>query len=222
MSCGEIEARIGYKFRQRRLIEQALTHRSHGVKHNERLEFLGDSVLNCAVASVIYDRHPDLREGELSRVRASIVCQDSLRRVAEEIGISGLIRLGPGEIKSGGRMRASILADAVEGVIGAVYLDGGFDAALNVICRIFAPLLDAVAPGEDAKDPKTLLQEYLQRKRIALPLYQVTATSGPAHAREFVVECQIPKLGVSVSGAGTTRRAAEQAAADLAFKKVSL
>lgn len=221
MSSDAIEARIEYRFRNRKLIEQALTHRSHGARHNERLEFLGDSVLNCAVAAIIFGQYPDLREGELSRVRASIVCQDSLRRVAEDIGISQFIRLGAGEIKSGGRLRASILADAVEGIIGAVYLDGGFESALAVIRRIFSPLLESIAPGGDAKDPKTQLQEMLQRKRIPLPIYEVTATSGPDHAREFEVECQIPKLGISVSGRGTTRRAAEQAAAENAFKKVS-
>lgn len=209
-----------YEFRNAELLRQALTHRSHSASHNERLEFLGDSVLNCAVAALLFQRFGKLDEGDLSRVRANLVKQQSLYEIAQALNISDGLRLGEGELRSGGVRRPSILADAFEAIIGAVFLDGGFEAAQTVIKRVYVPILDHIDPRTLGKDSKTLLQEYLQGHKIALPTYTVVATHGAAHNQQFEVECTVPKLEIKVSGSGASRRAAEQAAAKKALDEV--
>jgi ribonuclease-3 len=215
-----LESRLRYEFRNAELLRQALTHRSHSSTHNERLEFLGDSVLNCAVAALLFQRFGKLDEGDLSRVRANLVKQQSLYEIAQALNISEGLRLGEGELRSGGFRRPSILADTLEAVLGAVFLDGGFEAAQTVIKRLYVPILDHIDPRTLGKDAKTLLQEYLQGHKIALPTYTVVATHGAAHNQQFEVECTVPKLDVKVSGSGASRRAAEQAAAKKALDEV--
>ncbi|WP_175692599.1 ribonuclease III [Burkholderia ambifaria] len=220
MPPSQLESRLRYEFRNAELLRQALTHRSHSATHNERLEFLGDSVLNCAVAALLFQRFSKLDEGDLSRVRANLVKQQSLYEIAQALNISEGLRLGEGELRSGGFRRPSILADAFEAIIGAVFLDGGFEAAQGVIKRLYIPILDHIDPRTLGKDAKTLLQEYLQGHKIALPTYTVVATHGAAHNQQFEVECTVPKLDVKVSGSGASRRAAEQAAAKKALDEV--
>ncbi|HEU4622034.1 MAG TPA: ribonuclease III [Burkholderiaceae bacterium] len=213
-----LNERLAHTFKNPALLEQALTHRSHSGVHNERLEFLGDAVLNCTIARLLFDRFSDIDEGDLSRLRANLVRQQSLYEIAQKLGLSDYLRLGGGELKSGGFRRPSILADALEALFGAIFLDSGFDAAFNAIARLYKPVLDTVNPKTLGKDAKTLLQEFLQSHHLALPLYSVTATHGAAHNQEFEVECAIPKLNVQVKGLGGSRRAAEQAAAKLALE----
>ncbi|MFM0729042.1 ribonuclease III [Paraburkholderia sediminicola] len=220
MPLSPLESRLRYEFRNAELLRQALTHRSHSATHNERLEFLGDSVLNCAVAALLFQRFGKLDEGDLSRVRANLVKQQSLYEIAQALNISEGLRLGEGELRSGGFRRPSILADTLEAVLGAVFLDGGFDAAQTVVKRLYVPILDHIDPRTLGKDAKTLLQEYLQGHKIALPTYTVVATHGAAHNQQFEVECTVPKLEVKVSGSGASRRAAEQAAAKKALDEV--
>ncbi|PAJ82375.1 ribonuclease III [Burkholderia ubonensis] len=220
MPLSQLESRLRYEFRNAELLRQALTHRSHSATHNERLEFLGDSVLNCAVAALLFQRFGKLDEGDLSRVRANLVKQQSLYEIAQALNISDGLRLGEGELRSGGFRRPSILADAFEAIIGAVFLDGGFEAAQGVIKRLYIPILDHIDPRTLGKDAKTLLQEYLQGHKIALPTYTVVATHGAAHNQQFEVECTVPKLDIKVSGSGASRRAAEQAAAKKALDEV--
>lgn len=217
MSLEALQQRLGYAFRDAALLRQALTHRSYGKPNNERLEFLGDSVLNCVVASLLYQTFARIDEGDLSRLRANLVKQQSLYEIAQRLELSALLLLGEGEQKSGGSRRPSILADSAEAIFGAVLLDGGFDAAHAVIAALYAPILKTVDPMTLGKDAKTLLQEYLQGRRVPLPVYAVVATHGAAHNQMFEVECAIPKLGVQVLGTGGSRRAAEQAAAKLAL-----
>ncbi|MBI3284971.1 MAG: ribonuclease III [Burkholderiales bacterium] len=212
-----LQKRLGYQFSNAALLQQALTHRSHSILHNERLEFLGDSILNCVVASLLFDSFADIDEGDLSRVRANLVKQQSLYEIAQRIELSQFLRLGEGELKSGGFRRPSILADTLEALFGAVFLDAGFEAARNVIKLLYAPVLAAVDPTTLGKDAKTLLQEFLQSKKIALPQYNVVATHGAAHNQEFEIECLVPKLEIQVFGTGGSRRAGEQAAAKLAL-----
>ncbi|MEW7851346.1 ribonuclease III [Massilia aurea] len=212
-----LQTRLGYTFRDPGLLVQALTHRSHSALHNERLEFLGDSILNCVVASILYERYRGLDEGDLSRLRANLVKQQALFEIAQKLDLSQFLRLGEGELKSGGFRRPSILADTLEALLGAIFLDAGFDSARDVIRAFYIPLLDTVDPATLGKDAKTLLQEFLQAKRIALPTYNVVATHGAAHSQEFEVECLVPKLSVQVFGRGGSRRAAEQAAASQAL-----
>jgi ribonuclease-3 len=213
-----LEQRLGYEFANRELLAQALTHRSHGAVHNERLEFLGDAVLNCTIAQLLYQKFSRLNEGDLSRLRANLVKQQSLAEIAERLELSQYLRLGEGERKSGGFRRPSILADTLEAAMGAVFVDRGFEAAREVITRLFEPVLKSVDPKTLGKDSKTLLQEYLQGKRLPLPLYSVVETRGAAHNQEFEVECAVPKLDISVRGSGRSRRAAEQAAARMALE----
>jgi ribonuclease-3 len=220
MPLSPLESRLRYEFRNAELLRQALTHRSHSSTHNERLEFLGDSVLNCAVAALLFQRFGKLDEGDLSRVRANLVKQQSLYEIAQALNISEGLRLGEGELRSGGFRRPSILADTLEAVLGAIFLDGGFEAAQTVIKRLYVPILDHIDPRTLGKDAKTLLQEYLQGHKIALPTYTVVATHGAAHNQQFEVECTVPKLEVKVSGSGASRRAAEQAAAKKALDEV--
>ncbi|VVE55967.1 Ribonuclease 3 [Pandoraea iniqua] len=219
-SLNQLEERLQYRFHDAELLCQALTHRSHSAANNERLEFLGDSILNCSVAAILFRRYPKLDEGDLSRVRANLVKQQSLYEIAQVLGVSEFLRLGEGELKSGGFRRPSILADTLEALFGAMYLDGGFEAAYAVIERLYTPVLEHVDPRTLGKDAKTLLQEYLQGHKIALPQYTVTATHGAAHNQQFEVECAVPKLDIKVGGAGASRRAAEQAAAKKALEEV--
>jgi ribonuclease-3 len=220
MSLTQLESRLNYQFRNAELLRQAMTHRSHSATHNERLEFLGDSVLNCVVAGLLFKRFADLDEGDLSRVRANLVKQQSLYEIAQALAIADFLRLGEGELKSGGFRRPSILADTLEAIFGAIYVDQGFDAAQSVIERLYIPILDHIDPRTLGKDAKTLLQEYLQGHKIALPQYTVVATHGAAHNQQFEVECTVPKLEIKVSGTGASRRAAEQSAAKKALDEV--
>jgi ribonuclease-3 len=209
--------RLGYAFRSPDLLRQALTHRSFGTPNNERLEFVGDAVLNCVVGVTLFERFPTLPEGDLSRVRAGLVNQESLARVARRLGLGDDIRLGEGELRSGGTDRSSILADAMEAVFGAVFLDGGFDAARRVITTCYAEVLAQADPAALGKDAKTRLQEWLQARKMAVPDYVVASTSGEAHAQWFKVECHVPALSIVAMGDGASRRAAEQEAAQVAL-----
>jgi ribonuclease-3 len=213
-----LETSLGYTFVKPALLEQALTHRSHGARHNERLEFLGDSVLNMSVAALLFNHYGTLDEGDLSRVRANLVKQSSLAEIAQKLDLSKYLRLGEGELKSGGFRRPSILADTFEAILAAVYLDGGFIAAQDLIERLYKPILASVDPLTLGKDAKTLLQEFLQSRKLALPLYSVVATHGAAHSQQFEVECSIPSLEIKVTAPGSSRRAAEQSAAKLALE----
>jgi ribonuclease-3 len=215
-----LQTRLGHTFKDAALLQQALTHRSHGSLHNERFEFLGDSVLNCVVASLLFDRYAKVDEGDLSRLRANLVKQQSLYEIAQRLELSQFLRLGEGELKSGGFRRPSILADTLEALFGAIFLDDGFEAARKVIRSLYIPILDTVDPKTLGKDAKTLLQEFLQGKKIALPQYNVVATHGAAHSQEFEIECLVPKLDIQVFGTGGSRRAGEQAAAKLALEAV--
>lgn len=208
-----LQTRLEHEFSNPRLLQQALTHRSFSADHNERVEFLGDSVLNLAVAGLLYERLSELPEGDLSRVRANLVKQDTLHKLAVQLGLPQLIRLGEGEAKSGGQKRPSILADALEAVIGAVFLDAGFDKADRLVRRMFEDV--EINPHMQAigKDPKTELQEWLQGRKMNLPIYRVVGTLGAAHKQTFDVECEISEYGRAERGIGGSRRAGEQAAA---------
>lgn len=213
MDTDTVSGRIGYQFQNPGLLRRALTHRSCGADHNERLEFLGDSIVNCAIALELYERFPGLSEGELSRLRANLVNQQSLLGIAQHMGIGDHLLLGEGEIKSGGAQRPSILADSVEAILGAVMLDGGFAAAQGVVRRLFAGSLAAINPNVSGKDAKTMLQEFTQGRGIALPVYTLLGTQGHAHAQIFQVQCAIDELSIRTEGQGASRRAAEQDAA---------
>jgi ribonuclease-3 len=204
---------FGHTFADPRLCLQALTHRSAGGEHNERLEFLGDSVLNCSVARMLYDAHPDADEGALSRLRATLVSGETLGRIAGELEFGDHLRLGPGELKSGGFRRASILADALEAMVGAIFLDSGFDAASAAVKRVIGARLKELPEAESLKDAKTRLQEILQARGLALPIYSLTSTTGDPHAQSFAVTCEVPAFGLTASGEGVSRRRAEQMAA---------
>ncbi len=208
-----LQKRLEHAFSNPRLLQQALTHRSFSADHNERVEFLGDSVLNLAVAGLLYERLSELPEGDLSRVRANLVKQDTLHQLAVQLGLPPLLRLGEGEAKSGGNKRPSILADALEAVIGAVYLDAGFATADQLVRRLFSAV--EINPHMQAigKDPKTELQEWLQGRKMNLPIYRVVGTLGAAHKQTFDVECEISEYGRAERGIGGSRRAGEQAAA---------
>jgi len=208
-----LQGRLQHQFSDRQLLARALTHRSFSADHNERLEFLGDSVLNLAVAALLYDRLKDLPEGDLSRVRANLVKQETLHQLAVGLGLPDLLRLGEGELRSGGSRRPSILADALEALIGAVHLDAGYAAAESLVRRLFADVEIKPTMAASAKDPKTELQEWLQGRKMKLPVYRVAATLGAAHKQTFDVECEIPELGIAERGIGASRRAGEQAAA---------
>ncbi len=209
----ELQQRLQHEFSNTALLAQALTHRSYSSDHYERLEFLGDSVLNLAVSHLLYSRLASLPEGDLSRVRANLVKQETLHQLAVGLGLPDVMRLGEGEVRSGGQKRPSILADTLEALIGAVYLDAGFSVAQALVHRLFEaveinPTMDAIG-----KDPKTELQEWLQGRKMKLPLYKVVATIGAAHKQSFDVECEIPELRLVERGIGGSRRSGEQAAA---------
>ncbi|MDD5176964.1 MAG: ribonuclease III [Sterolibacterium sp.] len=215
-----LEQALGHVFSQRGLLQQALTHRSHGTSHNERFEFLGDSILNCVVAAFLFEHFPTLREGEMSRLRATLVRQETLFEIAQSLSLGNYLLLGEGELKSGGFRRPSILADALEALFGAVYLDAGFECASTVIIQLFQSLLARIDPRQATKDPKTALQELLQGRHLPLPQYALQVTRGEAHAQEFEVECRIPDLEIRAVGSGASRRAAEQEAARRACEMI--
>lgn len=208
-----LQARLQHSFSNPTLLGRALTHRSFSADHNERLEFLGDSVLNLAVAHLLYERLHDLPEGDLSRIRANLVKQDTLHQLAVALGLPDVLRLGEGEVRSGGSKRPSILADSVEAIIGAVYLDAGFVAAQNLVHRLFESVEINPQMQASAKDPKTELQEWLQGRKMKLPVYRVVGTLGAAHKQTFDVECEVTELGLTERGIGNSRRSGEQAAA---------
>ncbi len=220
MELPAIERAIGYVFANRDRLQQALTHRSFGAKHNERLEFLGDSVLNCVIAETLYERYGDVREGDLSRLRANLVRQETLFEIAQALNLGVQLRLGEGELKSGGFRRPSILADALEAVFGAVFQDGGFERAREVILKLYTEHLSKLDPSHSGKDAKTVLQEYLQGRHLPLPQYQLRTTCGEAHAQEFEIACSITDLGITSTGRGASRRAAEQEAAKQALERI--
>lgn len=217
-----LQQRLHYRFTDERLLLRAVTHRSFSADHNERLEFLGDSVLNLSISGLLYQRLSDLPEGDLSRVRANLVKQDTLHEIALGLDLAAVLRLGEGEARSGGYKRPSILADALEAVIGATYLDGGFAAGEALVQRLFAKI--AINPQMQAigKDPKTALQEWLQGRKMKLPAYTVVSTLGAAHRQTFDVECAIEELGLRERGIGGSRRAGEQAAATAMLAKLKV
>jgi ribonuclease III len=202
-----LEALLGHRFADPALLGRALTHSSYSAEHNERLEFLGDGVLGCAIAEELYTRFPGLPEGKLTRLRASLVREEALAEVAERIGLAGHLRLG------GAAARPSVLADAVEALFGAVFVDGGYAAARETVLKLFAPLIETLDPGHAAKDPKTELQELLQAAHRRLPEYRVVSVRGAAHSQSFEVECRVADAGLSSTGSGTSRQRAEQQAA---------
>ncbi len=208
-----LQRRIGHRFADGMLLQRALTHRSFGADHNERLEFLGDAVLSLAVSSLLFDRFSGSDEGDLTRVRAHLVREDSLHKAAVTLGLPDLMRLSEGEARGGGAQRPSILADALEAIIGAVFLDGGFQPAHTLVQRIFGEVIQATEADNWSKDAKTELQEWLQARRFAVPAYRIAATTGQAHAQTFEVECAVAALGLAERGEGKSRRAAEQEAA---------
>jgi len=208
-----LQRRVGHRFTSPGLLQRALTHRSFGAEHNERLEFLGDAVLALAVSELLFERFSGSDEGDLTRVRAHLVREDSLHRAALTLGLPDLLRLSEGEARGGGAQRASILADAVEALIGAVFQDGGYAKARALVQSLFGEIIQATEAESWTKDAKTELQEWLQARRIAVPSYRIVATRGQAHAQTFEVECAVPALERRASGQGRSRRAAEQEAA---------
>jgi len=219
-STARLEERLGHRFLRAELLEQALTHRSFGSPHNERLEFLGDGVLGCVMAQELFARFPALSEGDLSRLRASLVRKESLAAVARELGLGAYLRLGEGESASGGAARPSILADTLEALYGAVFLDAGYEGARETVCRPFGAAIDELDPCTTGKDPKTRLQELLQGRGQGLPSYHLVSTLGAAHRQTFEVECMVEQLGLRATGRGEARRAAEQQAAEALLRQL--
>ncbi len=215
-----LQQRLGYSFVQPGLLQRALTHKSFGLDHYERLEFLGDAVLDLGISDLLYRRFARSAEGDLTRVRAHLVRQDMLHQLAVQLGLPAVLRLSEGEAKGGGAQRPSILADALEAIIGAVYLDSGFAAAQALVSRLFDPVLAETQQENWSKDAKTALQEWLQARKMPVPTYRIDATRGKAHEQVFVVACELPDLNVSCIGEGLSRRAAEQVAAQLALERV--
>jgi ribonuclease III len=220
MALNALQKRLGYQFNQLTLLKQALTHRSYASINNERLEFLGDGVLNFIVAHQLYQRFQKLSEGDLSRLRAQLVKEATLFEIAQDLKIGDLLNLGEGELKSAGWRRPSILSDALEAIIGAAYLDGGFVSAEALVLKLYEDKLENIDPTSIDKDAKSKLQEFLQSKKIDLPDYNVTSIEGEAHAQTFKVSCHIKKYNITTLGEGTSRRNAEQEAAKLAFKQI--
>jgi ribonuclease-3 len=219
-SVDALQQRIGYRFAQQHLLTAALTHRSFGADHNERLEFLGDAVLNLAVSDLLFSHFAQSPEGDLTRVRAHLVRQDTLHLIAVSLQLPQVLRMSEGEARGGGAQRPSILADALEAVIGAVYRDGGYAAAHALVWRLFEPLVAETAAQAWTKDPKTQLQEWLQGRHLPVPEYHIESTRGRAHDQVFVVVCSVPSQGIQVSGEGRSRRAAEQEAARAALEQL--
>jgi ribonuclease III len=208
-----LQQRIGHRFDDARLLGRALTHRSFGADHNERLEFLGDAVLSLVISGLLFERFAGSDEGDLTRVRAHLVREESLHRVALQLALPEVLHLGEGEARGGGAQRASILADALEALIGATFVDGGFDAARTVVKGLFGEIIDTTDIASWSKDAKTELQEWLQARRLPVPTYRISATRGQAHAQTFEVECVVPALSLIEQGVGRSRRVAEQEAA---------
>jgi ribonuclease-3 len=208
-----LQQRLGHRFSQPRLLTRALTHRSASADHNERLEFLGDAVLNVAVSGLLYERFSGSDEGDLTRIRAHLVREDSLHKVALSLGLPEVVRLSEGETRGGGAQRPSILADAVEALIGATFVDGGFEPANELVRRLFGDIIQGTDVDVWSKDAKTELQEWLQARRLSVPVYRIAQTRGQAHAQTFEVECAVAALGLAERGEGRSRRAAEQEAA---------
>jgi ribonuclease III len=215
-----LQARLGVRFNDGQLLRRALTHKSFGLDQNERLEFLGDSVLNLAVSDLLYKQFSQQDEGDLTRVRAHLVRQDTLHKLAVSLGLPAVIRVSEGEAKGGGAQRPSILADALEAIIGAVYLDAGFDQAHALVMRLFTPLVGQTTSEVWRKDAKTALQEWLQGRKLPLPTYRIEATRGKAHEQVFVVVCEVTSVGWSARGEGASRRMAEQEAAQRALDRL--
>jgi ribonuclease-3 len=220
MNRDKLCKKIAYVFTQPQLLQRALTHRSHSAAHNERLEFLGDSVVNCVVAKYLHNSYPDLPEGDLSRLRSNLVNQQTLYTLALQLNLGELLLLGEGERKTDGASRPSILADALEALVGALFLDGGFDAAEKAVLGLYIPFIRQADVLTLGKDAKTLLQEYLQGRKLSLPKYNVIATQGEAHAQIFQVECVIAQLKLTTHGEGSSRRLAEQMAAEAAYQQL--
>jgi ribonuclease-3 len=220
MHNSALSKKLGYQFRQPQLLQRALTHRSYAPEHNERMEFLGDSILGCVIAKYLFSSYPELSEGELSRLRSNLVREETLATLAQQLDLGSHLRLGEGELKSGGFRRPSILADALEALFGAVLLDSGFSEAEQAVLNLYVPYLEKVDVKTQGKDAKTLLQEYLQGKRIPLPTYTIIAMEGEAHEQSFQVECAIPTLKISARGTGTSRRNAEQQAARAVYQQL--
>lgn len=212
---------LGYQFAQPSLLQRALTHRSYSAAHNERFEFLGDSVLNCTIAKYLFDTFPDLPEGDLSRLRSNLVNQPTLAILAQQLKLGEQLLLGEGERKSAGFRRPSILADALEAIFGAVLLDADFASAEKVVLGLYVPFIAQTDLQTLGKDPKTLLQEYLQGNKLALPQYNVVEIKGEAHAQTFIVSCNIAKLKLTTQGEGASRRIAEQIAAEKAYLQIT-
>lgn len=216
----QLEAAFGYTFKNREQLTQALTHRSAAANHNERLEFLGDSVLGIIISEALFERFPSIDEGDLSRMRATLVCGKSLAKLAQKFELGKFLVLGPGEMKSGGHRRESILADAVEALLGAMYMESDLVTCREVVLQWYAQQLNNIKPGASHKDPKTRLQEYLQGRQKALPVYDVVATQGQAHNQQFTVSCQVDGIAEPIRGSGTSRRKAEQQAATVALEQL--
>lgn len=216
----QLQRRLDYRFNEISHLEHALTHRSAGARNNERLEFLGDAILGFEIADVLVKRHKSASEGELSRMRASLVKRETLAAIANELELGEFLTLGAGELRSGGHRRDSILADAVEAILAAVYRDGGLDESQKLIHHLFKKRINAVSPERDSKDPKTRLQEYLQAKKIDVPQYLVLSIEGEQHNQQFLVNCVIDTLSLKTIGSGKSRRKAEQQAAELMLEKV--
>ncbi len=213
-------SQLNYEFSDPALLTAALTHRSAGSRNNERLEFLGDGALNFVIASEIYQLRPDYNEGQLSRLRATLVRGTTLAEIARDIGVGDHLKLGSGELKSGGFKRSSILADSIEALIGAVFIDGGYEAAAELIRHLYRERLANLPPDEPQKDAKSRLQEHLQSRKIPIPDYELSGTRGEAHQREFTVICRVASLSIESSAIGSSRRRAEQAAADRVLEQL--
>lgn len=216
----ELEIKLNYQFKDEKFLKTALTHRSKGSEHNERLEFLGDAVVNFVVAEILYHQFPKATEGELSRWRASLVNRDALAELAKEFDIGSHLLLGPGELRSGGHERHSILSCTMEAIIGAIYLDGGFEVVRTRIMEWYEPWLQSLSSAASHKDPKTLLQEFLQSRRLPLPIYTVENIEGEAHQQLFTVSCLVEGVAEKSYGQGTSRRRAEQNAAQAMLGEV--
>jgi ribonuclease-3 len=220
MTHASLCKQLGYRFAQPQLLQRALTHRSYSAAHNERLEFLGDSVLNCTIAKYLFENYPDSPEGDLSRLRSNLVNQQTLAILAQQLNLGEHLLLGDGERKTAGARRPSILADGLEAVFGAVVLDKDFSAAEKVILGLYVPFIENADLQSLGKDAKTLLQEYLQSRKLALPQYSVIEIKGEAHAQTFVVSCEVAQLKLSTRGEGASRRIAEQIAAERAYQQI--
>lgn len=216
-----LQKQLGYYFKDPSLLSLALTHRSIGAKNNERLEFLGDAILGFVVAELLFHKFPEQKEGQLSRIRSQLVKRETLAKVARSLQLGEYLSLGPGELRSGGQNRESILSDSVEAIIAAVYLDSDMATASDFILRILANHIELIQPEMQAKDPKTTLQEKLQARKMPLPHYEVESVSGDQHNQRFKVSCQVETLGIQASGQGSSRRAAEQSAAELLLEKLN-